>query len=112
MSGQSPCQRPKAASRVIRPTEMAEMLECGISALWHRASCGVIPPPSRAPGRKPFWNRRDIEAWFEAGCPTAERWTELKGKFPRGSVVAGYIDRMEEDRIKAETKQRLRVQIA
>ena len=99
----------KVSSRVIRPTEMAELLECGIRALWYRASCGVVPLPSRAPGRKPFWNRRDIDAWFEAGCPTAERWTEIKGKFPRGSVVGAYIDRIEADRIRAETRQRLRV---
>ena len=99
----------KASSRVIRPTEMAELLECGIRALWYRASCGVIPLPSRAPGRKPFWNRRDIDAWFEAECPTAERWTKIKGKFPRGSVVGAYVDRIEHDRIRAETRQRLRV---
>ena len=102
----------KASSRVIRPTEMAEMMGCTADAIRKRVRSGVIPSPPPVPGRKPFWNRRDIEAWFEAGCPTAEQWTYIKAQLHRGSAVNTYLNRMEADSVRAETKQRLRVQTA
>ncbi len=96
-------------SRVIGSKEFAVLMGCSIHALRKRISRGVIPPPSRVPGRHPLWNRRDTEAWYEAGCPTAERWTEIKGKFHCGSVVGAYLDRMEADRARTEAEQQLRV---
>lgn len=102
----------KPGSRVIGSKEFAVLMGCAASTFRHDVKCGLIAPPSRVPGRHPLWNRRDIEAWFEGGCPTAERWTEIKGNFHRGSVVGAYSDRLEEDRAKAEAKERLRVHTA
>jgi len=61
-------------SSILLPTAVAAKL-CGVSIrtwyLWDQL--GKIPTPVRI-GRKLFWRRDELSAWFDASCPPREEW--------------------------------------
>ena len=52
---------------------------CGVSrSTWYVLhAAGRIPLPRRL-GRAVRWDRRELEAWTAAGCPSRDRWESLK----------------------------------
>lgn len=62
---------------LIPDTEAATL--AGVSrATWHRLrAAGKLPPAVRL-GRAVRWNRVELIAWIEAGCPDARAWAAMQ----------------------------------
>jgi excisionase family DNA binding protein len=52
---------------------------CGLGrSTWHRArAAGKVPPAVRI-GRNVRWNRAELVAWIESGCPDARTWAAMR----------------------------------
>jgi predicted DNA-binding transcriptional regulator AlpA len=54
---------------------------CGVSrATWHRLRASGRIPPGVKLSRCLRWNRAEILAWVEAGCPDQRIWSAMKGQ--------------------------------
>ena len=53
---------------------------CGVGRrTWRQyQAAGKVPPPIKLGGLT-RWKRDDIELWIEWGCPSLERFLEIKG---------------------------------
>lgn len=53
---------------------------CGLGkTCWYALhASGRVPMPIRL-GRAVRWDRRELEAWASAGCPSRERWQAIRG---------------------------------
>lgn len=59
---------PQSASLLIPVAEVAQLLGVAVRTVWRMASANEIVKPIRLRGNV-RWNRRELEAWVEAGCP-------------------------------------------
>lgn len=52
---------------------------CGLGrSTWHRLrASGKVPAPVKI-GRSCRWNRAELLAWIESGCPDAGTWAALR----------------------------------
>lgn len=57
--------------------ELAAMLDVSLRQVWRLNSAGKLPRSIRLGGAV-RWNRADIHAWFEAGCPDRKAWDAMK----------------------------------
>lgn len=65
---------------LLLSAEKAAELLGGISRsqFYRLSSAGKIGPlPHKRLGRT-LWNRKELESWVDAGCPSRERWLETK----------------------------------
>jgi len=65
-------------SLAVNVTQLAEMLSVSSRSIWRLSDSGKLPKPVRL-GRSVRWNRREIEEWVEAGCPSRRQWNLMKG---------------------------------
>jgi len=61
----------------ISARELAEMLDVSLRQVWRLNSAGKLPKPIRL-GGSVRWNRQEVTAWFEAGCPDRHAWEVRK----------------------------------
>ena len=60
---------------------------CGLSrASWHRLAVRGAVPASVKLGRRRLWNRAEICAWCEAGCPDRRTWEAMKAAAGRRRI--------------------------
>lgn len=45
--------------------------------LWSLHSRGLVPMPVRL-GRSVRWRRQELSDWMGAGCPSRDKWEQLK----------------------------------
>jgi len=57
--------------------ELAEMLDVSLRQVWRLNSADKLPKPIRL-GGSVRWNRAEVTAWFEAGCPDRRTWEARK----------------------------------
>jgi prophage regulatory protein len=57
--------------------ELAEMLDVSLRQVWRLNSAGKLPRPVRL-GGSVRWNRAEVMAWFEGGCPDPKAWAAQK----------------------------------
>jgi excisionase family DNA binding protein len=62
----------------VRAAEAAQIIGVSRSTFYQLHTSGRLPLP-RHLGRCTVWDRRELEAWFTAGCPERKRWETMKG---------------------------------
>jgi predicted DNA-binding transcriptional regulator AlpA len=72
---------PAPAPLLVDAREAAALCGVGKSLWWSLTAQGRTPAKVRL-GRCTRWNRRELLAWIEAGCPCRDRW-ELIGRGAR-----------------------------
>ena len=58
-------------------SEVAGLLGISERHLWTLHSSGRLPRPVKL-GRSVRWNRRELQEWLDAGCPSRDRWEHDK----------------------------------
>jgi predicted DNA-binding transcriptional regulator AlpA len=53
------------------------MLGVSLRQVWRLNAAGKLPKPIRL-GGSVRWNRVEVTAWFEAGCPARRAWDTMK----------------------------------
>jgi excisionase family DNA binding protein len=61
----------------LSAAEAAEIIGVGRTAFYQLNSSGRLPLPRRL-GRRVLWDRRELEAWFDAGCPERQHWQAMR----------------------------------
>jgi len=61
-------------SLLLSAEDSAELLGIGRTLFFSMHSSGRLGPLPVKLGRRVLWNRREIEAWVEAGCPARQQW--------------------------------------
>lgn len=64
--------------RLLRDREVARVMGVSKSMIHKRNRMGLLPMPIRI-GRVLRWDANEIQAWIDAGLPSREKWTALKG---------------------------------
>ena len=63
---------------LLSAQDAAKLLGIGRSHFYGLHSSGRLGPLPVKLGRRALWNRKELEAWVEAGCPTREQWQRRK----------------------------------
>lgn len=45
---------------------------------WRLHSAGTVPAPAGRVGRSVRWDRDELRAWWQAGCPSRSRWEQMR----------------------------------
>lgn len=61
----------------ISARDLAAMVGVSLRQVWRLNSAGKLPKPIRL-GGSVRWNRKEIQQWFEAGCPERRTWEARK----------------------------------
>jgi predicted DNA-binding transcriptional regulator AlpA len=56
--------------------DLAQAIGVDVRSIWRWTSSGALPAPVRLGGRT-FWQREEVTAWFNAGCPKREKWQRV-----------------------------------
>lgn len=64
-------------SLLIGAKQAAQQLGIGQSLFYELKSQGRLPLPIRL-GRRVLWRTDELARWVQAGCPTVERWQQMK----------------------------------
>jgi len=51
--------------KIIRSSELSELLSVSKTALWRWEKEGILPPKVKLAGRAVGWSEYDIEIWFQ-----------------------------------------------
>ena len=65
-------------SLLLSAEDSAALLGIGRTLFYSMYSSGRLGPLPVKLGRRVLWNRREIEAWGEAGCPARLQWRNRK----------------------------------
>ncbi len=65
-------------SLLLSAEDSAELLGIGKTLFYSMQSSGRLGPLPVKLGRRALWNRKEIEAWVEAGCPARRQWRNRK----------------------------------
>ncbi|QEL16869.1 helix-turn-helix transcriptional regulator [Limnoglobus roseus] len=69
-----PIRRGHLVPGLLRRKEAAEY--CSVSvATWDRLNAAGLTPEPAHLGGAVGWNRRELSAWIDAGCPRRVEWT-------------------------------------
>jgi hypothetical protein len=69
-------QPPRKDSLLLGIPEMALVLDWGESKVREKNVLGLLPQPAWDTG-KLQWNKKEVLAWIDAGCPGREAWQRL-----------------------------------
>ena len=69
----------KKKSVLLNATEAADFIGVARSYWYQLNSEGKIPKSVNLNTRV-FWNRRELEAWVEAGCPKRHEWEAISNQ--------------------------------
>jgi predicted DNA-binding transcriptional regulator AlpA len=61
---------------LLRRADTARYLGIGTSTLDRLNAAGLVPQPIRLAGSL-GWNRRELSAWIDHGCPSRAEWSAL-----------------------------------
>jgi predicted DNA-binding transcriptional regulator AlpA len=61
----------------VTAKDIGVILSVSARTVWRLNSAGKLPRPVKLGGCV-RWNRREIEAWFNAGCPDRRTWDTVK----------------------------------
>lgn len=67
-------------SLLLSAENSAELLGIGRTLFYSMHSSGRLGPLPIRLGRRVLWERRELEAWVEAGCPKRDRWLDVENK--------------------------------
>lgn len=62
--------------------QLAILLYVSRSKVWDWNSSGRIPAPALRIGKVVRWYRPDITDWTKRGCPSRDRWLEMRKESP------------------------------
>jgi excisionase family DNA binding protein len=65
-------------SLLLSAEDAALLLGVGRTLLYSMHSSGRLGPMPVKLGRRVLWNRKELEAWTEAGCPVRKQWQNKK----------------------------------
>lgn len=65
-------------SLLLSAEDSAALLGIGKTLFYSMHSSGRLGPLPVKLGRRALWNRREIEASVEAGCPARQQWRNRK----------------------------------
>jgi excisionase family DNA binding protein len=65
-------------SLLLSAEDAARLLGIGRSHFYALRSSGRLGPLPVKLGRRALWDRKELEAWVAAGCPTRQRWQSTK----------------------------------
>lgn len=68
----------KMESLLLSVEDSAELLGIGRTLFYSMHSSGRLGPLPVKLGRRVLWNRKELEAWVEAGCPARLQWRNRK----------------------------------
>lgn len=63
---------------LLSAEDAALLLGVGRTLFYSMHSSGRLGPLPVKLGRRVLWNRKEIEAWTEAGCPARQQWQNKK----------------------------------
>jgi excisionase family DNA binding protein len=70
----STCQEAKINPLLLSAGEAAKLIGICRSHFYALHSSGRLGPLPVRLGRRILWNRKELETWVEAGCPSRESW--------------------------------------
>lgn len=62
----------------LKAERVGEYLDISKAEVWKWLASGFLPDPVLRHGRVVRWSRQEIRRWFESGCPSRERWIEIR----------------------------------
>ena len=65
---------PEDETLLLDTRALSRLLKVSSRTIFSMYTGGEMPKPVRI-GRAVRWGRAEIEAWIEAGCPPASKWT-------------------------------------
>jgi len=65
-------------SLLLSAEDSAALLGIGRTLFYSMHSSGRLGPLPVKLGRRVLWNRKELEAWVEAGCPARLQWRNRK----------------------------------
>lgn len=68
----------QGATLLLSAEEAARLLGIARSHLYQLHSSGRLGPLPVKLGKRSLWNRKELEAWTDAGCPVREKWLLVK----------------------------------
>ena len=68
---------------LLSAKDSAKLLGIGRTLFYSMYSSGRLGPLPIRFGRRVLWDRKELEAWIEAGCPKRDRWLEVEDKQSR-----------------------------
>jgi len=68
----------KMKSLLLSVEDSAELLGIGRTLFYSMHSSGRLGPLPVKLGRRVLWNRKELEAWVEDGCPARLQWRNRK----------------------------------
>lgn len=66
-----------ASPLLLSAKEASKMLSIGRTLFYGLHSSARIPEPVRL-GNRTLWNRSELEQWTNCGCPSREKWNQIK----------------------------------
>lgn len=74
----------QSSERLAVPArQVANLLSISERHVWALDSSGRLPRPNRL-GRSVRWNITELRDWQDAGCPTRDRWEQMKAAAGKG----------------------------
>ena len=70
----------KVKPLLLSAKDSAKLLGIGRTLFYSMHSSGRLGPLPIRLGRRVLWNRRELEAWVEAGRPNRHRWLDVENK--------------------------------
>ena len=70
----------KVKPLLLSAEDSANFLGIGRTLFYSMYSSGRLGPLPIRFGRRVLWDRRELEAWVEAGCPKRDRWLDVENK--------------------------------
>ena len=71
-------QGPQSTPFLIDARKAASLCGVSRSSWWSLHASGKTPQPVHL-GRRTLWHAKEIEQWTTAGCPSRDRWNNVKG---------------------------------
>lgn len=81
-----PAEAEKLLISVEEAAHLLSLDRATVYAMMSSSRLGVLPIKLN---RRTLFNRKELEAWTDAGCPTRDRWQEIKSTSNCESKQAG-----------------------
>ena len=69
-----------AAPLLLSAEAVGLLLGVSRSTVYSMHACGELGPRPIHLGRRTLWNRKELESWTDAGCPSRDVWKQGRGQ--------------------------------
>ncbi len=70
---------PPTPPMLINAVEVGRLLGVSRKGVYDLIAQGALPGGIKLGAKLRRWDRGDLERWIAAGCPSAARWTTMRG---------------------------------